>query len=323
MGDRSKFEQMLEYLVNDERAKAEELFHEIVVERSREIYENILDDELSFEGGDDIPPAPGDEEEQARKWAGEADDEEGEADDEEGDGEESPFAGTDGMDDEEPEGDVKDMVLDVKDDLQDLKDMFAALDAKLGGGDDMGGMDDMGGSAELGGDPTDDFMNDVEKDEMMAFEEEEEEEESVDESDDEEEESVEETKKVKSPGEMMREYVDKIGGATYDKFGKMGDNGVNTKSIVAGKNDMGGTVKNLNQADTGDVAEAGAGGTVKGSSLIKQKPQDMSTGNINVPGGNAGKTSFKHKEPTYPNGVKKETGVDAKSPLMGVSSRAK
>ena len=75
--------------------------------------------------------------------------------------------------------------------------------------------------------------------------------------------------------------------------------------------------------ETGDIAEAGAGGTVKGSSLIKQKPQDMSTGNINVPGGNAGKTSFKHKEPTYPNGVKKETGVDAKSPLMGVSSRAK
>jgi hypothetical protein len=35
---------MLEYLINEDRAKAEELFHEIVVEKSREIYENILDD---------------------------------------------------------------------------------------------------------------------------------------------------------------------------------------------------------------------------------------------------------------------------------------
>jgi hypothetical protein len=41
----SKFEQLIEYVINDEEAKAKELFHEIVVEKSREIYENLMDEE--------------------------------------------------------------------------------------------------------------------------------------------------------------------------------------------------------------------------------------------------------------------------------------
>ena len=41
MADQNKFEEMLEKLVNEDRAGAEELFHEIVVEKSREIYENL------------------------------------------------------------------------------------------------------------------------------------------------------------------------------------------------------------------------------------------------------------------------------------------
>ena len=45
MTDRSKFEEMLERLVNEDRAGAEELFHEIVVEASREIYQSILESE--------------------------------------------------------------------------------------------------------------------------------------------------------------------------------------------------------------------------------------------------------------------------------------
>ena len=49
MGDRSKFEQMLEYLINDEEARARELFHDIVVAKSREIYENLLADDFEEE----------------------------------------------------------------------------------------------------------------------------------------------------------------------------------------------------------------------------------------------------------------------------------
>jgi len=41
----SKFEQLLDYLVNEEMDKANELFHEIVVEKSRDIYENLIAEE--------------------------------------------------------------------------------------------------------------------------------------------------------------------------------------------------------------------------------------------------------------------------------------
>ena len=40
----SKFEQLIEFVINDEEAKAKELFHDIVVEKSREIYENLMDE---------------------------------------------------------------------------------------------------------------------------------------------------------------------------------------------------------------------------------------------------------------------------------------
>jgi len=41
----SKFEQLIEYVINDEEAKAKELFHDIVVEKSREIYENLMSED--------------------------------------------------------------------------------------------------------------------------------------------------------------------------------------------------------------------------------------------------------------------------------------
>ena len=41
----NKFEQLIEYVINDEQDKASELFHEIVVEKSRDIYEEIMSEE--------------------------------------------------------------------------------------------------------------------------------------------------------------------------------------------------------------------------------------------------------------------------------------
>ena len=35
----NKFEQLIEYVINDDEAKARELFHDLVVEKSRAIYE--------------------------------------------------------------------------------------------------------------------------------------------------------------------------------------------------------------------------------------------------------------------------------------------
>ena len=43
----NKFEQLLELLINEENEKAEQLFHEIVVEKSRDIYENLADSETA------------------------------------------------------------------------------------------------------------------------------------------------------------------------------------------------------------------------------------------------------------------------------------
>ena len=45
----NKFEQLLELLINEEQDKAEALFHKIVVEKSRDIYENLADSETTTE----------------------------------------------------------------------------------------------------------------------------------------------------------------------------------------------------------------------------------------------------------------------------------
>lgn len=54
----TKFEQLLDLIVNEEMDKANELFHEIVVEKSRNIYENLIaqeaqEDDSELEEGDE------------------------------------------------------------------------------------------------------------------------------------------------------------------------------------------------------------------------------------------------------------------------------
>ena len=49
----NKFESLLELLINEENDKAEALFHEIVVEKSRDIYENLADEEVTAEAKDE------------------------------------------------------------------------------------------------------------------------------------------------------------------------------------------------------------------------------------------------------------------------------
>lgn len=44
--DSKKFEQLIDLIINEEEDKARELFHDIVVEKSREIYESIMDEEM-------------------------------------------------------------------------------------------------------------------------------------------------------------------------------------------------------------------------------------------------------------------------------------
>jgi hypothetical protein len=49
MADNKLLQQMLERLVNEDTAAAEELFHEYVVAKSREIYQDLIESEISEE----------------------------------------------------------------------------------------------------------------------------------------------------------------------------------------------------------------------------------------------------------------------------------
>jgi len=49
----NRFEKLIEYVINDEDDKARELFHDIVVEKSRQIYEEMMDQEEMSEAKDE------------------------------------------------------------------------------------------------------------------------------------------------------------------------------------------------------------------------------------------------------------------------------
>ena len=291
MADLNKFEQMLELLVNENKEAAQELFHEIVVEKSRDIYESLLEDEADIDEADDEEVDESDEDldEASDEEVDESEEDdldegfsldefEVEADDDMGgDPTDDMMAdlgmddeGEEGdMDDEGEEGDVEDRVEDLEDALDDLKAEFEKMMAGDDEGDDEGDdMDDMG-----------DDEGEEEPEEAFAFESNDEEVEEAADEDDEVEEAADDSEK--SATETMREYVEKVSAT-------MGDNGVNNKSNVASKNDMGGTASNLNQSKDEKGVEANKG-NLQGSALSDQNPKDMNTGNINVPGGKAAK----------------------------------
>ena len=279
---------MLDRLVNEDKEGAQELFHEIVVEKSRDIYESLLENDLDDE---EVDEATDEEvEESDDEDLDEADDEEvEESDDEELDEdfnldefevEADPMAamGGDAGDDmmgdvempapdamdggEEGEEELEDRVMDLEDALDDLKAEFdKMMSDEDGGGEGDDAMDmDMDMDAPADDEAGDD---DEEAEEAYAFEADEDE--------------VEEgTKEPKSATEQMREYVEKVGGDNYKDFGKMGDNGANTKSTVAAKNDMGGTASNL--VSGGEATSGNHAG------LADINAKEENAGNVNTPG---------------------------------------
>ena len=326
MSDQNKFEKMLELLVNEDKAAAEELFHEIVVEKSRDIYESLLEDEAEVDEADE-------EVDESDEDLDEADDEEVDESDEDLDenfsldtfeveADDEPFGGDktddlandlgmempgeegdDDMGDAEDDADVEDRVEDLEDALDDLKAEFEKMMAGDDEGEDDGEEADDDAEGDMGMDAEE------EPEEAMAFE-------AADEEVEEADEEVEEGDK--SATETMREYVEKVSAT-------MGDNGANSKSSVAGANNMGGTAGNLNQSAVAGDPEAGAGSTVKGSALSDTSAKDIGTGNINVPGGKAAKAG--KTVPAGHGAEKKGAGETADkaagSTLNKVSTRAK
>ena len=314
----SKYEQLIEYIINEDEAKARELFHQIVVEKSREIYESLIDEQdLEEVGGNEV-------ESMVDEITG---DEEGmqEAEDDMGD-DEDDMAGDDDMDMDGGD-DMENRVMDLEDALDELNAEFDSLMGQEAGDDmggmddmdDMGGMDDMGmdddeGDKDMGenlivvptGKPTPEGMG--EYDESVYEAKKSKKEEMLKDKD----------KKAKkmTEAEWIREYVEKIGEPFPGKNTETGEVGaggtasLNTKSVVAGKNDMGGTASNIAKGG----AESDPSGTPnkKPSGLLKGG-QDLIGKVQNSPGANAGKSAYKSKAPSV---AKNEVGgINDKSPL--------
>ena len=169
----NRFEQLIEYVINDEEQKARELFHDIVVEKSRQIYEDIMAEEEIDEAADEELGEADESDLEEGAMGGDAADDliddvemEEESDmnmEAEGD---DDMGGDDGMGDDMGDGDVADMGDDMgdgdeaatKDDIMNLEDKLDQLMAEFeelmsgdAGGDDMAGDgDDFGPDA--GGD---------------------------------------------------------------------------------------------------------------------------------------------------------------------------
>ena len=127
----SKFEKLIEHVINDEENEAQALFHEIVVETSREIYENLMDEEVVSEDDEEKV------EEGMMNDGDAADDlitdveteEEGMSEGEE----EMDAAAEFGAEEDEladEEDDIEDRVVDLEDKLDEL---MAEFEAMMGG----------------------------------------------------------------------------------------------------------------------------------------------------------------------------------------------
>jgi hypothetical protein len=150
-----KFNQLIELLIAEDEEKAQELFHEIVVERSRSIYENLIDEETVDE-----------EEEVAEDEAVEESDfdEElgGDAADDMIDDIEADEQGLAVEDDEADDEEIEDRVVDLEDALDELKAEFEKI---------MGSDEEEGPEMDMDMEMGDDADEDEEEEEMESVEE--------------------------------------------------------------------------------------------------------------------------------------------------------
>ena len=152
----SKFEQLIEFVINDEEAKAKELFHDIVVEKSREIYESLMEEEeLSTEEVDEGVENDGDaaddlitDVETEEEGMNEEDDMDAEFDDEAEEAGDDLTKDIEGAHDAgDGEGDIEDRVVDLEDKLDELMAEFEAMMGGEGGEEEQEFDMDAGGDA--------------------------------------------------------------------------------------------------------------------------------------------------------------------------------
>jgi hypothetical protein len=224
----SKFEQLIEFVINDEEAKARELFHDIVVEKSREIYESLMEedaedtqevdegmDPMEMNDGDAADDLITDVETEEEGMNEEEDDVNAEFDDE---AEEAGDDLTKDIEGDNDEGDIEDRVVDLEDKLDEL---MAEFEAMMGGED--GGKEEQEFDMDAGGDA-------IEMDDTSEI--------------------------MPEMGMMEAVSLSKVAPA------KMGDDGANTKSVVpqnSGAKGMQGSPVKM----TGDTAKGRSAPSVK------------------------------------------------------------
>jgi hypothetical protein len=150
--DNKKFETLIDLIINENEEQARALFHDIVVEKSREIYESMMDEEMGGSGmggqvGDLLDEI--DVEEQGMSEA-EDDDLDFDSDEDEvldiEDGEDDEYG------DEMGEEGLEDRVVDLEDKLDQLmaefEDIMAGDDAEVDGEEDFAAGEEEMGDAE-------------------------------------------------------------------------------------------------------------------------------------------------------------------------------
>ena len=292
----SKFEQLLDLLVNEQKDEAEKLFHEIVVEKSRQIYEGILADEEAVEENSET-----DEVEEASDQADDAETDEvdeamhGDKDDKKkkkmkkedevdeamhGDKEDKKKKKEKKMEDASDEDDVEEgeepaessdeTIEEIGGDQTD--DLISDIEAE-GHGDDMGDMGDMDKDDDM--DMDDDGDSDPETAEMFAPLEKELDElkaefaKMMDSDDDKPEEGIEpfEGTESKDADTIVKEYANMVkDGHGAEKMGS--EKGADSKkSVVASKNkpmtNAGPVKMDVGGEEKGGVGKALTGDTAK------------------------------------------------------------
>ena len=321
----NKYEQLIEHIINDDETKARALFHQIVVERSREIYESLMDEDPAVSNNqveDLTAEVAGDEE-----GMHEADDDMDMPGDD--------MAGVPGDDLGDLGGDMDDMGGDsdapaTKSDIMDLESAIDELKAEF---------DRLMNDVDTDSDGDHDMDDHDAEDGMDMDDEESGDEESDDEESDAGKNPFAEGKNKKhdmTEAERIREYVEKVG-VDWDKGAYKGPKGENvgtgakserqgeknTKSPVAGKNDMGGTTANIlsgkgatEAAPDGQRPNGKAGGFLKSPQEI-----DVAKRNVNKPGGNKGAQNYYDSKASAKTG--EQGGTNSNSPLNGAPGRAK
>lgn len=122
--DNKKFEQLIELVINEDIEQANALFHDIVVEKSREIYENMMDEEMDMDEGGMHGQVADLMDEIAAEESGMTEDDD---DLDMGDDDEDEIVDLEMDDEEGSEEDLEDRVVDLEDKLDQLMAEFEEL----------------------------------------------------------------------------------------------------------------------------------------------------------------------------------------------------